>query len=125
MSLKKARPVTFIHTRNGDAALAFYRDVLGLEYMGHDGFAHVFQPSGATLRVTEITDWSPPAHPALGWHVDDIDAAVATLKSRGVTLNIYPGMGQGEDGIWTAPGGAARIAWFNDPDGNLLSLTQS
>ena len=125
MTLKAAKPVAFIQTKTPDAAVAFYRDVLGLAYSGFDGFGHVFEMGGTTLRITEIADWAAGAHPALGWHVGDISAEVSALKAHGVTLNIYPGMGQGEDGIWVAPGGAAKIAWFNDPDGNLLSLTQS
>lgn len=125
MTLKTAKPVTFIQTKQPEAAVAFYRDALGLAYAGFDGFGHVFEMAGATLRITEIPDWTAGAHPALGWHVSDIAAAVADLKAKGVMLKIYPGMGQGEDGIWTAPGGAAKVCWFDDPDGNLLSLTQS
>jgi catechol 2,3-dioxygenase-like lactoylglutathione lyase family enzyme len=125
VTLKAAKPVTFIQTKAPDAAVAFYRDVLGISYGGFDGFGHVFEMAGATLRITEIPGWTAGAHPALGWQVGDIAAAVAALKSKGVTLKIYPGIGQGEDGIWVAPGGAAKVCWFEDPDGNLLSLTES
>ncbi len=125
MTLKAAKPVSFIQTKTPDAAVAFYRDALGLAYAGFDGFGHVFEMAGATLRITEIPDWAAGAHPALGWHVADMVAAMAGLKAKGVNFLIYPGMGMEADGFWTAPGGMAKVAWFNDPDGNLLSLTQS
>ncbi len=123
--LNAAKPVTFIQTRNAAAALAFYRDTLGLTHVVNDGFANVFDLAGTTLRVTEIPDWTAGVHPALGWHVADMVATMAALKAKGVAFLIYPGMGMEEDGYWTAPGGVAKVAWFNDPDGNLLSLTQS
>ena len=117
--------VTFIQTRDGAKASAFYRDVLGLEHTGFDGFAHVFKLGGAVLRVTEIPDWTPGPHPALGWNVASMTGAIAALKAKGVEFLIYPGMGMEADGFWTAPGGVAKVAWFNDPDGTLLSLTEA
>ena len=125
MTLATAKPVTFIQTRQPDSAAAFYRDALGLAYQGHDGFAHVFDLSGATLRITEIPGWTAGPHPALGWHVSDITGAMAALKAKGVAFLIYPGMSMEETGYWTAPDGKAKVAWFNDPDGNLLSLTEA
>lgn len=116
--------VTFIQTRDPERALAFYRDALGLAHAGHDGFAHVFDLGGASLRVTEIPDWTAGPHPALGWRVADMAATIAALKAKGVTFVIYPGMGMDEDGFWTSPDGKARVAWFKDPDDNLLSLTE-
>ncbi len=116
--------VTFIQTRDPERALAFYRDALGLTHAGFDGFAHVFDLGGATLRVTEIPDWTAGPHPALGWTVADMAAAMAALTAKGVAFIVYPGMGMEADGFWTAPDGKAKVAWFNDPDGNLLSLTQ-
>ena len=59
----------------------------------------------------------------LGWEVPDIVAAAKALKEAGVSLTIYQGFGQDENGIWTAPGGD-RVAWFRDPDGNVLSISQ-
>ena len=125
MTLKAAKPVTFIQTKSPDAAVAFYRDALGLAYAGFDGFGHVFQMAGATLRITELADWEAGAHPALGWHVTDMAAAMTSLKAKGVVFLIYPGMGMEADGFWTAPGGKAKVAWLHDPDGNLLSLTEA
>ncbi|BCW86980.1 hypothetical protein sos41_01060 [Alphaproteobacteria bacterium SO-S41] len=124
MSIAATGTITFIQTRDLDTALAFYRDTLGLAHSHFDGFAHVFAMGDATLRLTQLPDWTAGAHPALGWRVADIAASVAALKAKGVTLLVYPGMGQDEAGIWTAPGGVAKVCWFNDPDKNLLSLTQ-
>jgi len=123
--LGAARPVTFIMTRDADRSRRFYRDVLGLSFVRNDGFADVFDVGGATLRITEIPEWTAWAHPAPGWHVPDMKAAVAELKAKGIKLIIYPGIGQDADGIWSAPDGSARVCWFNDPDGNLLSLTEN
>jgi catechol 2,3-dioxygenase-like lactoylglutathione lyase family enzyme len=126
MALANAlKPVTFIMTRDRKASAAFYRDVVGLTPGQDDPFAAVFDLGGAILRITEIPDWSAGPHPALGWHVADIEASVRALTANGVTMTIYPGFGQDALGIWTAPGGSAKVAWFNDPDGNVLSLTQS
>jgi catechol 2,3-dioxygenase-like lactoylglutathione lyase family enzyme len=123
--LSGCKPVTFVMTKQRKAAEAFYADVLGLERVPSDDFAAVFDLAGVPLRITEVPDWTPTAHPVLGWSVADIAATVKALKVKGVTFNIYPGMGQDVLGIWTSPDGKAKVAFFNDPDGNGLSLTQS
>jgi len=123
-SLASARPVTFIMTRDVAASKAFYNDVLGLPLGPQDDFATVYDLGHATLRVTHIPDYTASAHPALGWHVEDIAASAAALRDKGVAFTIYEGFGQDDLGIWTAPDGSAKVAWFNDPDGNVLSLTQ-
>jgi hypothetical protein len=84
----------------------------------------VFDLNGIQLRISTVPDHHPPVHTVLGWEVPDIVAAVTALKAQGVTFNIYEGFGQDELGIWTAPGSSNRVAWFLDPDGNNLSLTQ-
>ncbi len=71
-----------------------------------------------------MPDCTPSAHPVLGWQVADIAAAAEALAAKGVAFTIYPGMGQDALGIWTSPDGAAKVAFFPDPDGNVLSLTQ-
>lgn len=123
-TLSGARPVTFIMTSDPARSRSFYEGALGLPLGPQDDFATVYDLGGATLRVTHIPDWQAGAHPALGWHVADIAAVVTALRDKGVAFTIYPGFGQDELGIWTSPGGDARVAWFNDPDGNVLSLTQ-
>ena len=124
MSLAGARPVAMITTASRKAAEPFYADALGLPRKGDDGFAALFDLDGVTLRLTEIPGHTPPAHPVLGWQVDDMEKVVDALAANGVTMTIYPGMGQDEKGIWTSPDGGAKVAFFNDPDGNGLSLTQ-
>lgn len=125
MSLAHAVPVTFINTADRKTSEAFYRDVLGLTFVVDDGFAAVFDLAGAVLRITELEGYAAGPHPALGWSVADITATMQALVARGVTPTIYEGFGQDALGIWTAPDGMAKVAWFNDPDGNVLSLTEA
>jgi catechol 2,3-dioxygenase-like lactoylglutathione lyase family enzyme len=124
MPLADARPVAMIATADRKGAEFFYGDVLGLRRIGDDGFAAVFDLAGTTLRLTEVPGYSAAPHPVLGWEVPDMEAAVTALAERGVAMNVYEGLGQDERGIWTAPDGSCRVAFFSDPDGNGLSLTQ-
>lgn len=126
MSLpSSATAITFVLTRDRAASDAFYRDTLGLRFLTDDGFAAVFDLNGASLRITHVPDHAAAPHPVLGWQVADIAAAVADLTGKGVSMILYPGMGQDKTGVWTAPDGIAKVAFFADPDGNVLSLTQS
>jgi catechol 2,3-dioxygenase-like lactoylglutathione lyase family enzyme len=120
-----AGTVAFVQTADRLPAEAFYRDVIGLKFSGFDGFGSVFEIAGGTLRLTEIAGFAPHPYPALGWQVGDITRAVAGLIASGVGMERYEGLGQDDQGIWTAPDGKVRIVWFKDPDGNLLSLTQA
>ena len=122
--LTSARPVAFVLVRDRTAAEPFYRDTLGLVQTGKDAFATAFDLYGVTLRLTTVENHSPGGHTVIGWEVRDIAEAMATLRSRGVTFEIYEGFGQDLDGVWTAPDARVKIAWFNDPEGNNLSLTQ-
>ena len=125
MSLpNSARVVTFLGTRNRAAAKTFYCDVLGLKYLREDPFALVLETDAKTLRISELKDFEPRRFTALGWDVVDIEHAVQGLREKGVSFQIYPGFGQDGRGIWTSPDKSARVAWFLDPDGNILSLTQ-
>ncbi len=124
MPLADARPVAMITTGDRKAAEPFYADRLGLRRTGDDGFAALFDLAGVTLRLTEVPGYTAPLTPVLGWEVPDMAAAVAALIANGVTMNVYDGLGQDERGIWTAPDGSCKVAFFNDPDGNGLSLTQ-
>lgn len=124
MPLADARPVALVTTSDRKVAEPFYADTLGLPRKGDDGFAALFDLAGVTLRLTEVPGYTAPAWPVLGWEVPDMAAAVSALTANGVTMNIYDGLGQDEQGIWTAPDGACKVAFFNDPDGNGLSLTQ-
>jgi catechol 2,3-dioxygenase-like lactoylglutathione lyase family enzyme len=120
-----AQPVTFVLTTNRAKALPFYRDVLGLRLMGEDNHAATFDLGNRTpLRLTDVEGHRASGHTVVGWHVQDIRAAMAELRGKGVEFQIYDGFGQDADGVWASPDGGAKIAWFNDPDGNGLSLTQ-
>ena len=121
--LNAADLIAFVSTARPEAAIAFYRDALGLALVADEPFALVFDVRGVMLRVTKVDAVQPAPYTVLGWHVADIRAAVEALGARGVAFERYPGMPQDELGIWTSPSGA-RIAWFGDPDGNVLSLTQ-
>ena len=120
-----AQPCTFILTADRARSLPFYRDVLGLALLAEDDFAATLDTgNGTPLRLTGHAGWVAQPHTVLGWNLPDIRAAIAALVAKGVTFQIYEGFGQDEAGVWSAPGGAAHVAWFADPDGNNLSLTQ-
>jgi predicted enzyme related to lactoylglutathione lyase len=123
--LELAKPVIVICTRDRARAVEFYRETLGLAFAYEDSFATVFNVGGITLRVSTVTDFTPHEHTILGFHVPDVAATVRALREKGVTFNIYQGFGQDELGIWSAPGGAVRVAWFKDPEGNVLSVTNA
>jgi catechol 2,3-dioxygenase-like lactoylglutathione lyase family enzyme len=124
MPLTDARPIAMITTADRKRAEAFYGEALGLRSLGDDGFAALFDLAGVTMRLTEVPGYQAPTHPVLGWDVPDIASTVADLTARGVTMSIYDGLGQDGNGIWTAPDGSCKVVFFNDPDGNGLSLTQ-
>ena len=106
-----------------DRSQSFYVDVLGLTLASHDSFACVVRSGDVTLRVTAVGAFTPQPFTLLGWEVDQIDLHVARLTALGVRFNRYDGLVQDENGVWEAPGGD-RVAWFLDPDGNTLSLTE-
>jgi predicted enzyme related to lactoylglutathione lyase len=113
----------FVPTTDVGRAEAFYRDVLGLRHEETNPYACVFDANGTMLRVTLVDTRAEAPYTVLGWRVDDIDATIDGLTVRGVRFHRYEGMGQDDRGVWTTPDGA-KIAWFADPDGNTLSLTE-
>lgn len=124
MSLKNQPIVAFTATANPERARAFYAETLGLRLVSDMPFALVFDAGGTELRVQKVQAVQAPTYTTLGWQVDDIEAMVDALAERGVSFVRYDFMEQDERGIWSA-GNGARVAWFHDPDGNLLSLTQA
>lgn len=115
--------VAFVATTDLDRARSFYEGILGLALVEQSPFACVFDVNGTTLRVTLADQVVPAGYTVLGWRVDDVDRVIEALSSAGVSFNRYDGMDQDAAGIWTTPSGD-RVAWFCDPDGNNLSLTQ-
>ena len=122
--LGSSKLIGFVGVRDAERAKAFYRDTLGLKLvMDELPFALVFDCQGTMLRVTLVREVAAAPYTVLGWAVTDITAAVSRLTAAGVQFQRYPQIQQDELGIWSAPGGA-RVAWFQDPDGNLLSISQ-
>jgi catechol 2,3-dioxygenase-like lactoylglutathione lyase family enzyme len=116
--------ITFVLTSDADHAKTFYGETLGLKFVSQDDFATVFDANGIMLRLTPIPGHTAAPHTVLGWNVPDIAASVAELQKAGVNLERYPFIEQDEQGVWTSPDGLVKVAWFKDPDGNVLSLTQ-
>jgi len=121
--LESARAMAFVPATDLARARDFYGGILGLEVLDVSGFACVFRVGGATLRVALVGELSPQPFTVFGWAVGAISETMAGLAARGVEFLRYAGMDQDPAGVWTTPGGD-RIAWFRDPDGNVLSLTQ-
>jgi catechol 2,3-dioxygenase-like lactoylglutathione lyase family enzyme len=115
--------VAFLATRDAARARAFYEGVLGLPLVEESDFALVFDAHGTTLRIQKVGEFQPHPFTALGWQVPRIDEVVDRLAKKKVMCERFPGMDQDARGIWRSPSGA-RVAWFRDPDGNTLSITQ-
>jgi catechol 2,3-dioxygenase-like lactoylglutathione lyase family enzyme len=121
--LRNCDAISFVATMNPTVSRAFYEEVLGLRLVSDEHFALVFDLNGRMLRIAKSNEFKPAIHTVLGWAVTDIAAAVRDLQARGIQFSRFDGMNQDASGIWTSPTGA-RVAWFKDPDGNALSLTQ-
>ena len=120
--LSSARAVAFLATADAVRARTFCESVLGLRVVDDTPFALVLDGAGTTIRVQKVTMVREAPYTALGWAVERVESTVRALVARGVVFERYPALKQDELGIWTAPGGA-RVAWFRDPDGNVLSLS--
>lgn len=116
--------VGFLTTTRAERARAFYCDVLGLGFVEDGPFALVVKALNATVRVQKVQAFTPLPFTAMGWKVEDVRATALSLIARGVRFERFEGMSQDDVGVWVSPGGA-RVCWFKDPEGNLLSLTQS
>jgi catechol 2,3-dioxygenase-like lactoylglutathione lyase family enzyme len=122
--LASSKMVGFVPTRDSQRAREFYEGKLGFEFISDDPFALVVRAGNNKVRVAKVPqDFKPVAFTILGWEVQSIERVVAWLKGRGVVFEKYPFIQDPELGIWTAPGGD-RVAWFKDPDGNVLSVAQ-
>ena len=124
MDLNSAKPTIFLATADADAARAFYEGALGLSLEADDPYALVYQLAGTELRLSKVPNHTPLPFTVLDWQVASITDAHAALNAKGVEFTVYEGMGQDDKGIWTSPDGGARILWFKDPDGNVLSVSE-
>ncbi len=115
--------IAFAATSDLTRARTFYETTLGLRLVDENAYACVFDANGTMLRVTAVAEVAQPGYTVLGWSVTDVAHTVTELEARGVAFARYDGMDQDAQGVWTTPNGD-RIAWFADPDGNVLSLTQ-
>jgi catechol 2,3-dioxygenase-like lactoylglutathione lyase family enzyme len=115
--------IAFVATTDPERARRFYEAALGLPLLRDEPFALVFDANGTTLRVQKVRELHPAPYMILGWKVPDVRATVSSLEARGIRFERYPGLVQDDVGVWTSPSGA-RVAWFKDPDGHILSLTQ-
>lgn len=122
--LGSANVVAFVATNNAAAAREFYVDKLGLKLVDDSAAALVVEGGGTTIRVQKVNAFTPLPFTALGWAVKDIKKTWRGLRDRGVVFERFGLAGEDEHGVWTSPSGA-RVAWFKDPDGNTLSLTQN
>ena len=122
--LGKAKLTAFAATAQPGPSKVFYQKTLGLRLLTDDEFAIAFDSNGVQLRVQKVQKVSPPPFTVLGWEVSSIRKTITTLAKAGVTFERYSFLDQDEAGVWVAPSGT-KIAWFKDPDGNLLSLAES
>jgi catechol 2,3-dioxygenase-like lactoylglutathione lyase family enzyme len=115
--------VAFVPTRDPEKARSFYEGVLGLRFVKDDGFAMVLDANGTMIRVAKVPDFKPAPFTILGWQVSGIEKLAAALEEKGVRFERFGFFEQDELGIWTAPSGD-KVAWFKDPDGNVLSVSE-
>jgi catechol 2,3-dioxygenase-like lactoylglutathione lyase family enzyme len=115
--------IAFVPTRDSAKARTFYEGTLGLKFIFEDDFALVLDANGVRVRVAKTPEFKPAPFTILGWEVSGIENVVADLMKKGVRFEKFGMLGQDDQGIWSAPGGA-KVAWFKDPDGNILSLSQ-
>jgi catechol 2,3-dioxygenase-like lactoylglutathione lyase family enzyme len=115
--------VAFVPIKDSEKARAFYEGVLGLRFVKDDGFALVLDANGIMVRAAKMKEFTPAPYTILGWQVSDIENVVRDLQKKGVRFEIFGFFKQDELGIWTAPT-SDKVAWFKDPDGNVLSVSQ-
>lgn len=121
--LDSAKMVGFVPTSDCDRARAFYEGKLGFQFVSLDQYALVMKVGGHLVRISKIPNLTPRQGTILGWEVENIESVVTWLRERGVILENYPFIQDRELGIWTTPTGE-KVAWFKDPDGNILSVGQ-
>jgi|SRR5947209_1892793 len=121
--LNDSKLIGFVATTDYAKARAFYEGKLGLRFVSQDQFALVLDSNGNMLRIPKLPEVKPQSFTVLGWEVTDVEQKLTALIQNGITFEKYGLPGQDERGVWSAPGGA-KVAWFKDPDGNVLSISQ-
>ncbi len=121
--LNTAKIIAFVPIRDSKRSRPFYEGVLGLRFLSDDPFAMLMDSNGVRVRLAKVPVFTPAEFTVMGWDVADIQKTVAELQKKGVAFERFPGMQQDKLGIWSAPSGA-KVAWFKDPDENILSLSQ-
>jgi catechol 2,3-dioxygenase-like lactoylglutathione lyase family enzyme len=121
--LAQGKMVGFVPTTDYEKARAFYEGKLGFEFISLDQYALVMSVGGHKIRIAKVPNFTPLQGTILGWEVQDIQAVASWLRDRGVTVEKYPFVQDRDLGIWTTPTGD-RVAWFKDPDGNILGISQ-
>jgi len=123
MMLAAGKMVGFVPTKDYDKARAFYEGKLEFEFVSLDQYALVMSVGGHRIRIAKVPNFTPLQGTILGWEVNNIETVVIWLGDRGVPSEKYPFVQDRELGIWTTPNGD-KVAWFKDPDGNILSVSQ-
>lgn len=121
--LDSGKMVGFIPTTDYDKARAFYEGKLGFEFVSLDQYALVMGVGGHMVRIAKVPNFKPLQGTILGWQVRNIEAVAQWLNDRGVPPEKYPFVQDQKLGIWTTPDGS-KVAWFKDPDGNILSVSE-
>lgn len=121
--LASGKMVGFIPTKDYDKARAFYEGKLGFKFVSLDQFALVMNTGGHMIRIAKVPNFTPLQGTILGWQVENIESVATWLRDRGVPPEKYPFAQDQNLGIWTTPDGS-KVAWFKDPDGNILSISQ-
>jgi catechol 2,3-dioxygenase-like lactoylglutathione lyase family enzyme len=121
--LENANLIAHLATARPAEARRFYQETLGLLFMGEDAQTLIFDSNGIVLRIQKVPSGSPSPVTALGWEVSDLVRDIHDLTAKGVSFLRVPGLNQDRDAIWTAPTGTL-VAWFKDPDGNVLSMSE-
>ncbi len=121
--LNTSKLMAFVPIKDSIRSRPFYEGTLGLCFIADDPFALLMESNGVRVRLAKTPNFTPASYTVLGWQVTDIKTMVAELMQKGVNFERFPGLEQDKMGIWTAPSGAS-VAWFKDPDGNILSLSQ-
>ena len=121
--LRSNKMMGFVITKDSKRARKFYEETLGFKFVSEDQFALVLKTDENMIRISPVKDFVPAQHTILGWEVKQIEQVASYLRERGVVFEHYPWMKHNELGIWDSPTGA-KVAWFKDPDGNVLSISQ-